>query len=112
MAIKKGRFYFKQTTSGNLLGEYGNEGLVPVTGTESAVMREDSKSDFSSQPFVGEYDTCWLEGTIPTYAELEITPRLPLSSNTYKLKWKDANAKQLFEGEGFIAESMLIGSYV
>ena len=50
-----GRFYFKQTDSGNLLGEFSNNSMS-VNSTESAdIVKNEANA------FIGDYKSSWIE---------------------------------------------------
>jgi hypothetical protein len=112
MAIAKGRFYFKITSNGNLLGEYDDEEMT-YTGTESAVRLDQGISNKTTLSFLGEFATCWLENNkTPQFAKLLITEKKNSNpnSNLFELKWTMDNKKK-FEGEGMLCDNILIGSY-
>jgi len=100
-----GRFYFKKTDSGNLIGEFSNNHHNLRPSTESADLLVESQQD----GFIGVYHTTWQEGGIPFIAELHISAknenRLILS-----LQWC-IRGKSAFEGEAMLCDGMLIGNY-
>ena len=97
-----GNFYFRRTANGNILGEYTNKGIKEVFA-EIAIPKD--KID----TFVGKYTTSWFEGNTedPNTSELEIETK---EDNKFRLTWKNAN-EELFYGEGFIVDNILIGFY-
>ena len=99
-----GRFYFKQTDSGNLIGEFSNNKMI-VNSTESADIVK-----IKVNVFIGDYKSSWIEN-----GEVELLNlRIELKTNTkiYKLIWFKANAEEpAFWGEGFLVDKMLIGNY-
>lgn len=96
------RFYFRLTTSGNLLGEYSNR-----TTLRNFAHVGDRKVVGDVNNFEGTYDACWLEnGTTPFYAELTITMTNP---NVFQLEWRGGEAN--YDGEGFVENGMLVGWY-
>lgn len=100
-----GRFYFRQTQNGNLIGEYSNQNSTRNV-SESANQTVDS--DF---PFVGTYNSTWFEDN-PRAAESMtlVISLIPGTRDIYRLIW--SNGKQdAFFGEAFIAEDLLIGNY-
>jgi hypothetical protein len=100
-----GRFYFKRTTSGNLIGEFSNntmnrnctEGadrIYPDTGT-----------------FVGTYMTTWSEINTPQVSQMVIMPKSGCI-NIFTVEWTDlANKNIIFSGEGMMVHDILIGDY-
>jgi hypothetical protein len=101
-----GRFCFRQTFSNNLIGEFSNQ-KSEANFTESA--------NFISQlgdnnVFEGEYFTSWLENQIPIFSKLKIFPK-DNTRNIYKLIWVDSKGNEIFHGEGFVHDSLLIGDY-
>ena len=107
--MRRGRFYYTRTTSGNLLGEWSNE-TMNRNHTEGAVLLE----RFEGSDFIGRYHVCWWEGgednNVVT-AILTINSR-PDSTNIFTLAWTALNGNEMFTGEGFISNGILIGSYI
>ena len=94
-----GRFYFKKTINGNLLGEFSNNGLKENI-TESADLIENmDKADFE-----GLYNTTWYEdGACSAKLKIEST------NGIYSLRWSEGGS---FEGRGMLYENnILIGNY-
>jgi len=98
-----GRFYFKQTANGNLLGEFSNTGMQ-VNRTESA----DITSRFNL-PFIGTYRSTWFEQNEQSL-DLEIQYKIDSNNRIYTLIWSN-NGAITFVGEGFVVDSILIGDY-
>ena len=112
----QGRFYFKLTDSGNLLGEYSNQ-LMVRNAPECACRVEGEAGTF-----YGAYISTWWEPSLgkPIAARLEIGAKAaianqPPPAGLFDLKWLDyANGTQgspLFEGEAMLSDGMLIGNY-
>jgi hypothetical protein len=103
MAIK-GRFYFKLTDSGNLLGEYSHW-AINESRPESALRTSPS----ASAGFVGSYVTCWYEPKDGTavFAKLTIGNRAPA---IFTVIWEIAGQRK-FEGEGMLCGGVLMGDY-
>jgi hypothetical protein len=100
-----GRFYFRLTDAGNLLGEYSNTDL-DVTRPESA-----SRNDFSGTGgFAGDYVSTWIEppgrGMV---AQLRIRPK-PKPSTQFALEWEVSGTVE-FRGEAFVNAGLMIGNY-
>lgn len=96
-----GRFYFKQTSNGNLLGEWSNNHETRVF-TESADLISDY--DEKAGKFVGSYNATWQEGGQAHFATLKISR----SGSQFKLEWR-GQAK--FDGDGMLCDDILIGDY-
>jgi hypothetical protein len=99
-----GRFYFKQTHQGNLIGEYCNQNSKEVW-SESANKLDQNTSDL----FIGKYASTWGESNEAVLCELHISQK-PDTKGIYRLIWKNDN-KIIFKGEGFIVDNILIGDY-
>lgn len=105
-----GRFYFKQTSNGNLIGEFSNN-VGKKTFTESADIIEDDNEIFEDEAvdvFIGKYKSSWQEKGKPQFAELEIS--FKHEPAIYQLEWKRDN-KEIFKGEGMLCDDILIGNY-
>lgn len=99
-----GRFYFKQTNSGNLIGEFSNNSMS-TNSTESADISQRDK-----EPFTGDYLTTWIQNEEAIFFKLKIQPKT--IHNIYKLTWYESDIKNpSFLGEGFIVDEILIGNY-
>jgi hypothetical protein len=96
--IIKGRFYFKQTSNGNLIGEWSNYESEPAT--ESADLLGDYNT---STQFVGTYNSTWQENGVGIFSKLRISNTAP--SKKFTLKWDN------FEGEAMLCDNILIGDY-
>jgi len=101
-----GRFYFRITNSGNLIGEFSNNGLT-VNSTESADRKASHESNSNS--FEGQFHSSWQEDGEAFYADLTIAPKTG-TTNILTLIWSRGK-KTIFWGEGFLAEGLLIGNY-
>jgi hypothetical protein len=97
-----GRFYFKQTSNGNLIGEFSNNGSEP--STESCDLISSANSNY-----LGEYDSSWQEDGKPFYAKLKIWKKEG-KMRIFSLEWK-RNDKPIFTGEGMLCNDVLIGNY-
>lgn len=96
-----GRFYFKRTTSGNLIGEFSNN-LTFSNYTESADLIE------TKGEFIGKYHSSWQVDGNSFSAQLDIRMK-PMSTNILLLEWVGAGFQ--YWGEGFISDGILIGDY-
>lgn len=99
-----GTFYFKQTNSGNLIGEFTNNNMSGIS-TESADITSNYKMKFE-----GTYETTWFEENMGQKLTLEIKVKETKSRLIYKLFWKK-NEIIKFCGIGFIVGKKLIGYY-
>jgi hypothetical protein len=98
MAKIKGRFYFKRTSNGNLVGEFSNDAGTKTFTESSDLVGPDSGS------FVGQYHSTWQENRQSFFAELTIKP----DGSLLKLAWLGATK---FEGRGMLCDDILIGDY-
>ncbi len=101
-----GRFYFKQTANGNLLGEYSNQISTQNTAESSNLL-----GNFTD-PFIGEYQSVWFElgNRAPDAMQLTIEHKPGTFGRIYKVEWSDAN-RIVFIGEAFLVDDLLIGNY-
>lgn len=99
-----GRFYFKMTKTGNLIGEYSNSGMKEVD-TESA------NSISENHGFIGTYRSTWSEGNKFVSATLHINYKLHTNNSIYSLEWKDTSNNVMHWGEGMLVDDLLIGDY-
>jgi hypothetical protein len=103
-----GRFYLRLTDSGNLLGEWSNN-QSQRNRTEGA----NRTAGIDVKSFVGEYDSVWLEDTIPVQGSLVIQPKTG-SFDQLSVQWTPVNGSpngSPFWGEGMLVNGMLIGDY-
>ncbi len=103
MSVIVGRFYFKLTENGNLLGEYSNN-ITQKAYTESAVRIEAGRNEFS-----GDYHSAWVEDGKAIYAKLVIGESV--FGKIYSLKWEEKSGVALFVGRGMLVDGILIGNY-
>lgn len=99
-----GRFYFKRTQNGNLIGEFSNNHSLR-NSTESADLTD------RVDGFVGQYNTTWQENRKPIFAKLSITYKVDSGNSIYQLKWTDDKGIPIYIGEGFLFDGVLIGDY-
>jgi hypothetical protein len=105
MANIIGRFYFKMTQNGNLIGEYSNSGMDGVDA-------EFANSISNDQGFIGKYNSVWEEDNNKTYtATLNITFKYPNNTKIFSLEWINKSGITVHSGEGMIVDDMLIGDY-
>ena len=104
-----GRFYFKQTQNGNLLGEFSNSGMTSID-SESATLIPPLLISLPTQKFIGEYNSTWFEDKAKFLA-LEIKFKYLNNDKIYTIEWKDKSGNPVFKGEGFLVDDILIGDY-
>lgn len=97
-----GRFYFKRTVNGNLLGEFSNN-KAKNNCTESADIIS------KSEGFIGTYLSTWQEDKVACLADLTTSYKVGFNDIS-SLVWME-KGKMIFEGEGFLSDDMLIGNY-
>ena len=106
-----GRFYFKQTSNGNLIGEYSNYAALsanePQVATESADFLGDW--DDSKDKFIGEYRSSWAYETVAIFSKLTISQHSS-KKKLFTLKWRGTNGEE-YDGEGMLCDDILIGDY-
>jgi len=117
--MKNGRFYFKLTTNGNLLGEYSNDDCrCSYTEAANRILPSDEALPLlSGSNFPGHFVSTWYEvrdkGSVT--ADLVIKPKQSCLG-IFTLVWKEIkngatpNGK-LFEGEAMLCDETLIGNY-
>ena len=105
-----GRFYFKRTRNGNLVGEFSNDHSDRVS-TESSDLLPGESGD-NQGAYNGSYHSTWQENGNSFFAHLNISPAVR-SKCLFRLEWRDksANGKLLFKGEGMLCDDILIGDY-
>ncbi|HVD99435.1 MAG TPA: hypothetical protein VNB90_14600 [Cytophagaceae bacterium] len=99
----RGWFYFRRTTSGNLVGEYSNNFINPrrsFTHTGDLIG--------ISNDFQGTYNSTWLEQNVPVIALLTITN---VGNNIFELRWEVVNNGPVFIGNASVEGDLLIGEY-
>jgi len=102
-----GRFYFRQTNNGNLIGEFSSNQDESIY-TESA--DKISTQETSSSNFIGSYLSTWRLNKKATYSTLIIDFKPGSKNHIYSLSWED-NGKCIYRGEGMLCGDILIGDY-
>jgi hypothetical protein len=102
-----GRFYFKKTSNGNLIGEFSNNLSGNIISTESADFIK--KVEGADGDYFGEYNSTWQENGNPLFANLKISPKAG-NDKLFTLNWS-RNGKRVFVGEGMLCDDILIGDY-
>src|SRR6266496_3286170 len=101
-----GRFYFKQTSNSNLIGEFSNDHSDRIL-TESADLRDDSRKSRNGSSYIGDYYSTWQEDGKPILADLTITAKPEgTNSNLFSLTWR-RHGKPVFEGEAMLCDNIL-----
>ena len=99
-----GRFFFKKTDTGNLIGEWSNNNAPDIYTESSDLQNKGDEKD--KLKFEGTYFSTWQEKGKPKFAELNITHK----DCKYFLLWEN-EGKKIFYGEGMLMGGMLIGDY-
>lgn len=95
-----GRFFFKKTSNGNLVGEWSNSHGTQVF-SESADLMEPG-----ADTYLGDYASTWQENKKPIFAILTI--RKKGLGPLFTLEWRGTSN---FDGEGMLCDNILIGDY-
>jgi len=103
-----GRFYFKKTINGNLIGEFSNNFKNCGIYTESATLTKGKNKSYDDD-YTGSYHSTWCEGAESIYADLEIQKRED-NHKIFTLKWQSKDGLN-FKGEGMLCDNILIGDY-
>lgn len=99
-----GRFYFKKTNSGNIIGEFSADGTE--TYTEGGDLRG---LDKGYHDYSGTYYTTWRdEKKKPVFTELRISKK---PKRLFDLVWSDAKGVTEWKGTGMLCDNILIGDY-
>jgi hypothetical protein len=98
-----GRFYFKRTDNGNLIGEFSNNTSVRNAGESAEVI-------CSSDKFIGEFHSTWYEDGLPCLAKLKIDFKPGTNNTIYSLRWEVTDGEGYW-GEGILCDGILIGDY-
>jgi len=107
-----GRFFFKLTVNGNLLGEYSNDKSTScVTEAANRVFSVKCPERVSRFDFEGSYESVWRE-----IANTSVCSNLTISRKTgyngiYTLEWTSPTGTAQFHGEGMLCDEILIGNY-
>jgi hypothetical protein len=106
-----GRFYFKLTAGGNLVGEFSNDS-TNRTYTESA-----DRVMPGTSSYLGDYFSTWHEdgGTQAELTKLTITLKGGCN-NIYTVIWEEYPSSQVppklrFKGEAMLCDDILVGDY-
>lgn len=111
MSNLAGRFYFKLTSNGNLLGEYSNNRSrsCSAESAERALELEGQVGGGAAR-FVGIYRSVWQEdGGVAHTAILKIDPKAGCDG-IFTVYWSSPESDS-FEGEAMLCDEILIGNY-
>jgi hypothetical protein len=102
-----GRFYFKKTANGNLIGEYSNRHHATKRSYAESASRLSKGAGW-----VGEYVATWCEPPSRRClsATLEITAK-PKCVGIFVLRWNSDQGLRLFSGEAMLCDDILVGDY-
>jgi len=101
----RGRFYFKRTTNGNLIGEFSNDKGDGVATESSDLQHVEKDSDGKDKIFT--YNSTWQEKGKAYFATLKVTSKGQL----FTLEWTGKQGAGNFKGEGMLCDEILIGDY-
>jgi|ERR1035437_3763934 hypothetical protein len=99
-----GRFYFKKSSNGNLIGEFSNNKSSKIS-TESSNLAKGCSANYA-----GEYHSTWQENRRCLFADLDISENPSSEGKLFTLNWC-RDGKPIFEGGGMLCEGILIGDY-
>ena len=103
----KGKIAYRKTSSGNLIGEFAQDGTAKVYGSAANRIDSDSSNPNNLAPdrFAGTYRETWIEEgeTQATTSDLTIT-YLP-NGQAYEL------VGDKFKGKGYLVGDLLVGNY-
>jgi hypothetical protein len=98
-----GRFFFKKTSNGNLIGEFSNRQSAGIYTESSDLIGNDSG-------YIGKYYSTWQEEGESLFANLEILQKPQCNNKIFTLEWRRGGQLK-FEGEGMLCDDILIGDY-
>jgi len=98
-----GRFYYKLTNSGNLIGEFSNQ-----TSDSNFAESATRTTPFEPRNFNGTYNTTWYEENTGQAYTLVIDS---INNYIFELTWTNQDGVKIFFGEAFIVDDILIGNY-
>lgn len=101
-----GRFYFKRTVNGNLIGEFSNYAEREIF-TECADLTIAKQGKRRTNPFVGHYRSTWNQEDCLLLLKIEPTTR---SKKLFTLTWTQKRTVK-FEGEAMLCDDTLVGDY-
>lgn len=110
MSSLTGRFYYRLTTNGNLVGEFSNN---HSTRSQPETAERIGGTVTAPFGFEGKYQSTWFEpdDDQAVLAQLKITQK-PGTHQLFNLSWTvPSSTTPLFEGEAMIGEGLLIGNY-
>jgi len=111
MSNVAGRFYFKLTPNGNLLGEYSNNRtLSPSAESAERALDLGGQVEEGATPFVGLFRSVWQEdGGAAHTAVLRIASKVG-HVGIFAVDWTSPE-RTLFRGEAMLCDDVLIGNY-
>src|SRR5574343_1715476 len=104
-----GRFYFRRTNCGNLLGEFSNN-LSRNNLPQRVIQTESADAINPTTDFIGTYTTTWTEVKNAINAILTISFKPETNEQIFTLIWTENNVP-IFWGEGMRCGDLLIGAY-
>jgi hypothetical protein len=110
-----GRFYFKKTDNGNLIGEFSNNQDDNIYTESADLIKSCANKECANCKYHGTYHSSWQEECEALFAELEISPKKG-SAQLFTLEWfrkdsSDSHKELIFVGEGMLCDGILFGDY-
>jgi hypothetical protein len=110
MARTTGRFYFKKTSNGNLIGEFSNHAERGVFTESSDLTTPPDVLAQRNHDYRGTYASHWREGQTAFFADLTISSK-PNSTALFCLEWRATGGATNYDGEAMLCDDMLVGDY-
>ena len=107
-----GRFFYKLTDNGNLVGEFSNNVDADIV-SESADWKCACEDNCPNCLYHGTYLSTWRHDNGAVIAELKISRKkgIDASDKLFSLEWRKDNKTLIFKGEGMLCDGILIGNY-
>ena len=104
-----GAFVFRNQGHGILSSTYFNTS-TPKPYPETAIRKSDA---VDNDPFLGTFDTIWLEANQHFYEDLKIQKGFNGNQDAYYLEWRNKDTENQIEwkGLGNLENGLLIGCY-
>lgn len=103
-----GRFYFKLTSNGNLVGEYSHRD----PSSQRCYAEAATRTSPGGIGWCGEYRTTWCEG--PSFEVVSAWLKIEaVTAQIFVVRWLDGKDQNqpLFYGEAMICDGILMGDY-
>lgn len=107
-----GRFFFKLTANGNLLGEYSNDlSSRCVTEAANRIFSAKEPERISRYDFEATYESVWRETLDRCVCSNLTISRKKGCTGIFSLEWKSPAGVHQFDGEGMLCDEILVGNY-